>query len=153
MVYKTIADPYAGRLTLFRVYSGTLASDTGIYNASRKITERIGHLFFLEGKSQKPTDQVIPGDIAAVAKLKETTTGDTICAEKAPLVFEKLNVSPPIMTFAIEPKSRGDEEKITTALHRLLEEDPTLHFSRNEQTKEMILSGWVRSISKLPWKR
>jgi len=141
MVFKTIADPYAGRLTLFRVYSGTLSSDTSIYNASRKITERFGHIFFLEGKSQKATDQVISGDIAAVAKLKETTTGDTICLDKAPILYEKLVAPPPIMTFAIEPKSRGDEEKITTALHRLLEEDPTLHFSRNEQTKEMILSG------------
>ncbi len=141
LVFKTIADPYAGRLTLFRVYSGTLSSDTGIYNATRKTNERIGNIFFLEGKSQKPTDQVIPGDIAAFAKLKETTTGDTICQEKAAILYEKLPPPPPIMTFAIEPKSRGDEEKITTALHRLLEEDPTLHFSRNDETKEMILSG------------
>ncbi len=141
LVFKTIADPYAGRLTLFRVYSGTLSSDTGIYNATRKTNERIGNIFFLEGKSQKPTDQVIPGDIAAFAKLKETTTGDTICQEKTPILYEKLPPPPPIMTFAIEPKSRGDEEKITTALHRLLEEDPTLHFTRNDETKEMILSG------------
>ncbi len=141
LVFKTIADPYAGRLTLFRVYSGSLSSDTSIYNASRKITERFGHIFFLEGKSQKPAEQIVAGDIVAVAKLKETTTGDTFCQEKAPIIYEKMVVPPPIMTFAIEPKSRGDEEKITTALHRLLEEDPTLHFSRNEQTKEMILSG------------
>ena len=141
LVFKTIADPYAGRLTLFRVYSGTLSSDSSLYNVSRKITERFGNIFFLEGKSQKTTEQVIPGDIAAFAKLKETTTGDTICFEKAPIIYERMTASPPIMAFAMEPKSRGDEEKITTALHRLLEEDPTLHFSRNEQTKEMILSG------------
>ena len=140
-VFKTIADPYAGRLTLFRVYSGSLNADSSIYNASRKMTERFGNIFFLEGKSQKSTDQIIAGDIAAVAKLKESTTGDTFCLEKSPIIYPKMMAPPPIMTFAIEPKSRGDEEKITTALHRLLEEDPTLHFTRNEQTKEMILSG------------
>lgn len=141
MVFKTIADPYAGRLTLFRVYSGTLSADSQVYNATRKITERLGGLFFLEGKTQKATDAVIAGDIAAVAKLKETTTGDTLCTEKTPIIYEKVPPPPTIMAFAIEPKSRGDEEKITNALNRLLEEDPTMRFYRDDQTKEMILSG------------
>jgi elongation factor G len=141
LVFKTIADPYAGRLTLFRVYSGTLSSDSSFLNASRKITERTGNLFFLEGKSQKPAEAAIPGDLAAVAKLKETTTGDTICFEKAPIIFEKISPPPAIISFAIEPKSRGDEEKIVSSVNRLLEEDPSLHFRRDDQTKEMILSG------------
>ena len=141
MVFKTIADPYAGRLTLFRVYSGTLSTEGAIYNSSRKIHERFSSTFFLEGKNQKPAESLVPGDIAAVAKLKETATGDTICNEKAPIVFEKLAPLPTIMSFAIEPKSRGDEEKIVSSIHRLTEEDPTLTFHRNGQTKEMILSG------------
>ena len=94
LVFKTIADPYAGRLTLFRVYSGTLNSDSSVFNASRKITERIGNIFFLEGKTQKPVDELIPGDIAAVAKLKETATGDTLCAEKFPIIYPKVEPPP-----------------------------------------------------------
>jgi elongation factor G len=141
IVFKTIADPYAGRLTLFRVYSGKLNSDSAVYNSSKKITEKFGHIFFLEGKNQKQAEVLIPGDIAGVAKLKETVTGDTLCAEKNPIVFEKVAVPPPIMSFAVEPKSRGDEDKIASTIHRLTEEDPTIVFSRNVQTKEMILSG------------
>ena len=141
MVFKTIADPYAGRLTLFRVYSGTLSTEGSIYNASRKQSERFSNAFFLEGKNQKPAEILVPGDIAVLAKLKDTATGDTICNEKAPILFDKLEIPPPIMSFAIEPKSRGDEDKIVSSIHRLTEEDPTLNFRREEQTKEMILSG------------
>jgi elongation factor G len=141
IVFKTIADPYAGRLTLFRVYSGKLNSDSAVYNSSKKITEKFGHIFFLEGKNQKQAEVLIPGDIAGVAKLKETVTGDTLCHEKTPLIFERVAIPPPIMSFAVEPKSRGDEDKIASSIHRLTEEDPTIVFSRNVQTKEMILSG------------
>jgi elongation factor G len=141
LVFKTIADPYAGRLTLFRVFSGTVTSDSTFYNSSRKITERFGNIFFLEGKSQKPVESLVPGDIAAVAKLKETTTGDTLCTEKAAIIFEKVVPPPPIMSFAVSPKSRGDEDKIVSSINRIIEEDPTLTFRREEQTKEMILSG------------
>ncbi len=141
LVFKTIADPYAGRLTLFRVFSGTITSDSTFYNSSRKITERFGNVFFLEGKSQKPVESLVPGDIAAVAKLKETTTGDTICNEKAAIIFEKVVPPPPIMSFTVAPKSRGDEDKIVSSINRIIEEDPTLTFRREEQTKEMILSG------------
>jgi len=141
IVFKTIADPYAGKLTLFRVYSGKLDSDSSVYNSSRKVTEKFGNIFFLEGKTQKPAETVIPGDIAGVAKLKETMTGDTLCHEKAPIIYEKLEVPPTIMSFAIEPKSRGDEDKIASCMHRLAEEDPTIIFSRDTQTKEMIISG------------
>ncbi len=141
IVFKTVADPYAGRLTLFRVYSGKLNSDTPVYNSSRKITEKFGHIFFLEGKNQKNAEVLIPGDIAGVAKLKETGTGDTLCNEKNPIIFEKVAVPPPIMSYAMEPKTRGDEDKIASSIHRLTEEDPTIVFSRNIETKEMILSG------------
>ncbi|SEM32279.1 translation elongation factor 2 (EF-2/EF-G) [Syntrophus gentianae] len=140
-VFKTIADPYAGRLTLFRVYSGTLKSDTPVYNPLHKSSERFGNVFYLEGKIQKPSELLIPGDIAAVAKLKEAVTGDSLCAEKSPIVFEKVQPPPTVMSFAIEPKTRGDEEKIVSSILRLGEEDPTLTFGRNEETKEMILSG------------
>ncbi len=141
IVFKTIADPYAGRLTLFRVYSGKLSSDTPVYNSTKKITEKFGHVFFLEGKNQKPAEELIPGDIAGVAKLKDTVTGDTLCMEKAPIIFDSVEVPNPIMSFAIEPKTRGDEDKIASSIHRLTEEDPTIVFSRNVETKEMILSG------------
>jgi len=140
-VFKTIADPYAGRLTLFRVYSGRLTADLGLYNASRKTTERVGNLFYLEGKTQKPVEELIPGDIAAVAKLKETATGDTLCAEKAPILFAKVEPPPAIISFAVEAKSRGDEDKLVSSIHRLTDEDPTLVFHRDDQTREMILSG------------
>jgi elongation factor G len=141
MVFKTIADPYAGRLTIFRVFSGTLTSDGNFHNTTRKVTERTGNISFLEGKTQKTAEQLIPGDIAALSKLKDTFTGDTICAEKSPIIYDKIEIPPTIISFAIEPKSRGDEEKIVSSIHRLVEEDPTLSFHRDEQTKEMIISG------------
>lgn len=141
LVFKTIADPYAGRLTLFRVYSGAFSSDSSVFNASRKITERIGNIFFLEGKIQKPVAQLIPGDIAAIAKLKETATGDTLCAEKTPIVYPRVEPPRAIISFAVEPKTRGDEDKLVSSIHRLTDEDPTLTFHRDDQTREMILSG------------
>ncbi len=141
-VFKTIADPYAGRVTIFRVYSGTVTSDATFFNPTRKATERFGNIFFLEGKIQKPVeDALVSGDIAAVAKLKETLTGDTLCFEKAPIVLPRLAAPPAVMSFAIEPRSRGDEEKIVSSVNRLIEEDPTLTYRRDEQTREMILSG------------
>jgi elongation factor G len=141
LVFKTIADPYAGRLTLFRVYSGTLTSDQSLYNITRKTSERIGNLFFLEGKVQKTVDMLIPGDIAAIAKLKETATGDTLCAEKSPIIYAKIEPPPAIISFAVEAKTRGDEDKLVSSIHRLTDEDPTLVFHRDDQTREMILSG------------
>ena len=140
-VFKTISDPFAGRLTLFRVYSGTATSDGNFYNPTRKTTERFGNIFYLDGKSQKPAESVIPGDIAAVAKLKETFTGDTMTEEKNPIQYEKVQPIPAIISFAVQPKSKGDEEKIMSGLNRLVEEDPTLNYRRDEQTREIILSG------------
>ena len=141
MVFKTIADPYAGKLTLFRVYSGTLKADFTFYNSSQQLSEKCGAISYLEGKNQKPAESLVPGDIAALAKLKETSTGDTICDEKAPIIYEKVSTVNPVTSFAVFPKSKGDEEKIFSSLNRLIEEDATLTLRRNDETREMILSG------------
>jgi len=141
MVFKTVADPYAGKITLFRVYSGILSSDSTVYNASKGARERIGQVLWLRGKNQSPTSSVGPGDIAAVVKLKETATGDTLCDEKAPIILDPPSFPAPIISFAVEPKAKGDEEKMSSALNRLQEEDPTLQVSRDPQTKEVIISG------------
>jgi elongation factor G len=140
-VFKTIADPYAGRLSVFRVYSGTLRADSTILNTSTGAKERIGQVFYLMGKKQVPAYTLGPGEIGAVAKLKETYTGDTLSDEPKPIVFEKVKFAEPIISYAIAPKSKGDEEKVSVSLQRILEEDPTLRFQREEETKEMLLSG------------
>ncbi len=141
MVFKTINDPFAGKLSMVRVFSGTLKSDSTVYNSSRQVKEKVGSLFYIQGKKQIPTQSLGAGQIGAVAKLKETLTGDTICAENHPIVMEFAKFADPVMSYAIAPKSRGDEDKVSTGIHKLLEEDPTLKFAYDEQTKEMVLSG------------
>jgi elongation factor G len=140
-VFKTIADPFAGRLSIFRVYSGVFKADSNVLNATTGAKERIGQVFHLLGKNQIAAQAIGPGEIAVVAKLKETVTGDTLCEEHHPIVFEKVKFADPIISYAIAPKSKGDEDKVGTGLHRILEEDPTLKFQRDEETKEMLLSG------------
>lgn len=140
-VFKTIADPYAGRLSVFRVYSGTLKADSSIFNSTAGTKERIGQIFSIMGKKQIPAHIVGPGDIAVVAKLKETFTGDTLSDESKPIVFEKVKFADPIISYAIAPKSKGDEEKVSISLNKILEEDATLRFQRDEETKEILLSG------------
>jgi elongation factor G len=140
-VFKTIADPYAGKLSVFRVYSGTLKADSNILNTTRGAKERIGQVFYLMGKKQIPAQSIGPGEIGVVAKLKETCTGDTLSDEAHPIIFEKVKFADPIISYAIAPKSKGDEEKVGTSIHRVLEEDTTLKFQRDEETKEMLLSG------------
>ncbi len=140
-VFKTIADPFAGKLTLFRVYSGVLKADSTVYNSTRESKEKIGSTFYLLGKKQVPVKEAGPGEIVAVAKLKDIQTGDTISDVANPILFEPIKFSDPMISYAIEPKTRGDEEKVSTALHRMLEEDPTLRFHRDADTKEMILAG------------
>jgi elongation factor G len=141
LVFKTIADPYAGRLTLFRVYSGTLHGDTQFYNASKDLKERFGQIYFLVGKTQTGINELVPGDIACVAKLKETVTGNTVSDEKKPIVYEFVTLPRPAIAFAIEPKTKGDDDKVSQALHRLQEEDLALSVGRDPQTHEMIISG------------
>ncbi len=141
MVFKTINDPYAGKLSLMRVYSGTLSADDVVLNPNKDEKERIGHIFELEGKKQVQMELAAAGDIIAVPKLKVTATGDTLCDLKQPILYEPLVPLKPIISFAIEGKAKGDEDKIYTGLQRLMEEDPTLRTSRDEETKEMVLSG------------
>ncbi|OGP67522.1 MAG: translation elongation factor G [Deltaproteobacteria bacterium RBG_13_47_9] len=140
-IFKTIADPFAGKLNLFRVYSGTVNADSTLYNSKRDVKERIGQIYLLEGKKQKPVGFASVGDIVAVAKLKETTTGDTFCDEKKPIVFEETKLPLPVISYALTPKSKGDEDKITSSLARIHEEDPTIMVGRDEQTGEILLSG------------
>lgn len=141
MVFKTISDPYAGKISIFRVYSGQLSSDSSVYNATKETRERIGQLSLLRGKQQTPIGTVGTGDIGAVVKLKETGTGDTLCDEKSAIVIDPLPVSTPLISYAVAPKSKGDEEKLSGALSRLLDEDPSLKVGRDQQTKETIVSG------------
>jgi len=140
-VFKTIADPFAGKLNLFRVYSGSISADSVVYNSKKDVKERIGQIFLMEGKKQKPVGFATVGDIVAVAKLKETTTGDTFSDEKRPIVFEETKLPLPVISYALTPKTKGDEEKITAALARIHEEDPTMTVGRDEQTGEILLSG------------
>jgi elongation factor G len=140
-VFKTIADPHAGRISLFRVYSGVLKADSTVQNTTRDVAERMGALELLQGKNQTPVPEIQAGDLGAVAKLKETQTGDTLADKAHPIVYSALTFPEPPTTFAIEPKTRGDEDKISIALHRIMEEDPVLKLSRDAQTHEMLLSG------------
>ena len=140
-VWKTIADPFAGRLTLFRVVSGTLKSDATIFNLTKNSNERVGSLLLLQGKDQTSVSEVRAGDLCAVAKLKETQTSDTLAEKEAAVVLPPIKFAEPVLAYAIEPKNRGDEEKIGTSLHRLEEEDPTIQYSRDAQTDELLLSG------------
>ncbi|MEO5359985.1 MAG: elongation factor G [Nitrospirota bacterium] len=140
-VFKTIADPYAGRLTIFRVFSGTLRPDATLLNPTRGAKERVGQIFHLLGKKQIPVKALGPGEIGVVAKLKETLTGDTLTDEAHPVVFSTVKFAEPIISYAIEPKTKGDEEKVSTGLHRILDEDPTIKFHRDAETNEMIISG------------
>jgi elongation factor G len=140
-VFKTIIDPFVGRLSYTRVLSGTLHADAPFYNATRKSKEKGGHLFYILGKKYTQVPAATAGDIVAMGKLKDTLTGDTICDDHHPIQYPALNLARPVMSFALEPKSKADVEKVSLGLHKLVEEDPTLEFVRNPETKEMILSG------------
>jgi elongation factor G len=140
-VFKTVSDPYVGQLTIFRVYSGSIKADASFYNSTKSTTERIGHILSVFGKEQRAVTEAIAGDIVAVAKLKDTLTGDSLCAEKDKVVFDPINFPEPAISFSIKPKTRGDEDKISIALHKLTNEDQTFKTKREEQTKELIISG------------
>ncbi|MDD2852716.1 MAG: elongation factor G [Desulfuromonadaceae bacterium] len=141
LVFKTTSDPYTGKITIFRIYSGVLNSDSTIFNSTKGVEERIGQIYELEGKKQHPIKQAVAGDIVAVAKLKETVTGDTLCDPAKPIIFEPAKQLLPVISYAIEPKTKADEDKIHNALHRMIEEEPTLESHRDTQTKEFIISG------------
>jgi elongation factor G len=145
LVFKTVADPYAGKVTMFRVYSGALTSDSTVLNSTKGMKERIGQLLILRGKQQTPVESIGAGDLGAVVKLKETGTGDTLCDEKAPIKLPEISFPPPVISFAVEPKAKGDEDKMSTAFTRLREEDPTIQIKYDPQTKETVVSGMGRS--------
>jgi len=140
-VFKTIIDPFMGRLNYMRVYSGSLAADAGFLNATRSIKEKGGRLFHGVGKKYTPIEKAVAGDIVAIAKLKDTQTGDTLAGEHAVFCIPKPPLNRPLMSFALEPKSKADVEKVSLGLHKLVEEDPSLEFLRNNETHEMILSA------------
>ncbi len=139
LVFKTMADPFAGRLTIFRIYSGTLSGDT-FYNSTKDCSERFGQLYVLEGKDQRPVDSCCPGMIVAVAKLKETVTGDTLCDKSEPIVYEPLTPMPAVISYAVKAK-KGDEEKLFSSITKMLDEDLTLKLIREQQTGEVLISG------------
>jgi elongation factor G len=143
-VFKTLADPYTGRVNLFRVCRGTLRSDSHVVNVDRHQKERVGQLGQPLGKELTPTAELGAGDIGAVAKLKETRAGDVLCERQEEIAFAPLDLPAPVMAFAYEPRSKGDEEKAATAVRRLAEEDPTLDVHRDAQTGEQIIAGLTR---------
>jgi elongation factor G len=141
LVFKTMADPYVGKLTYFRVYSGAIKSDSQIYNANKSRDERIGQVYFLRGKTQEGTTEIGAGDIGAVAKLQETSTGDTLCDRSKPIMFEPIDLPAPVFSLAIHAKTKVDEDKLGPALQRLAEEDPTFHTRRESETSQTLISG------------
>ena len=140
-VWKTVADRHAGRITLFRVAAGTVKADSAIHNVTQDVPERLGSVGVRQGAIQTGVSELRAGDLGAVAKLKVTRTGDTLAAKGSPVRFTPIAFADPVLSYAIEPKSRGDEEKISGALQRLHEEDPTIHFTRDAQTRQLLLAG------------
>ena len=140
-VFRTIADPFAGRINVMKIVSGKVSADATVYNSTRDSMERLGALHVISGKTLDKVNEAQTGDIIAVVKLKDTQTGDTLSDRAKPIVFPRVEYPEAAIAFAIEPNSRNDEEKISAALHKILEEDPSLHFDRDPQTKEFILSG------------
>lgn len=141
LIFKTMADPFVGKLTIFRVFSGTIKSDSQVYNATRDISERIGQLFIIKGKTQEPVDSLSAGDLGAVAKLQNTLTGDTLCSKDDPIIYPAIEFPNAKLSLAVEPKSKGDEEKISAGLSRLMEEDLTFKVAKNKVTNELVASG------------
>ena len=140
-VFKTVIDPFAGKLSIMRVMSGKIAPDVTCYVPSRQVKEKMGHMFRLEGKKQEPVKEAAAGEIVAAAKFKDIVTGDTLCDEKAPIRYEGIAHFSPNISFALEPKSKADEDKLPQGLHRMMEEDQTIEMHRDEETRDFILSG------------
>ena len=141
LVFKTFSDPFTGKFSILRVVSGTLSSDSTAWNSRLESTGKVGHLAHLQGKQSTAVDALVAGDVGGVAKLKETATGDTLAAKERPVRVAWVELPEPAMAFAVEPVSKGDEEKIGEALSRLMDEDPTLQVSRDQDTHEYLLSG------------
>jgi Translation elongation factors (GTPases) len=140
-VWKTIADPFAGRITMFRVVSGVMKADSTVLNKTKDAPERLGHLMLMQGKTPANVPEIKAGDLGAVAKLKDTLTNDVLGDKSDQVSYSGAHFPEPVLAYAIEPKSRGDEDKISTSMHRLEEEDPSIRYSRDPQTKELLLYG------------
>jgi len=140
-VFKTLADPYVGKLTYFKVYSGVLKSDSHMFNSTKSVEERVGQVYFLKGKNQEATADVRAGDIAAVAKLSETGTGDTLCDKAKPIRYAAIEFPPSVYTVAIRAKTKADEDKLGPSLAKLADEDPTFRYRREMETGETLVSG------------
>jgi elongation factor G len=140
-VFKTLADPFSGRINYFKVKSGVLKNDATLQNFSRNIPERFQHIMLVQGKQLTEVQELHAGDIGAITKIKETVTGDTLGDKTSIIYYEPVRLPEPSITFAVEPKTRADEDKIGVAIHKIMEEDPALHFSRDPQTKEFLLAG------------
>jgi elongation factor G len=141
LVFKTLTDPHVGKLTLFRVFAGTIGGNAQVYNATREVRERVGQVALVQGKEHRGVEALGSGEIGVVLKLKETLTGDTLCAENAPIVLPRVEFPEPAISFALQPKAKGDEDKISNALARLAEEDPTLRYHYDPETKQLLISG------------
>ncbi|HHV95823.1 MAG TPA: elongation factor G [Clostridiaceae bacterium] len=141
LVFKTIADPFVGKLSLFRVYSGVIKPDTTVYNPTTEKTEKVSQVFILRGKKQIPVDKLIAGDIGVIAKMQSANTNDTLCDPAKPVVLDKIIFPEPAITMAVEPKSKGDEEKISAGLQRIQDEDPTFKVTLNTETRQTLISG------------
>jgi len=141
LVFKTIVDPFVGKISMFRVYSGSLTPDTVVYNPTSDKTEKITQLFMIRGKKYIPVEKLIAGDIGAVTKLSAVSTNDTLCSQSKPVVLKKIQFPNPVLPLAIEPKSKGDEEKISAGLQKLLDEDPTFKIEVNKETRQTLIYG------------
>jgi elongation factor G len=140
-VFKTLIDPFVGRLSYCRVLSGTVQADATVWNTSKQVREKLGHFYKVLGKRHVSVESAKAGDIVAIGKLKDTQTGDTLCQESAPICYAGIGMPKPILSFAVDAKSKAEIDKVSLGLHKLIEEDPTLEFTRNPETKEMVLSG------------
>lgn len=141
LAFKIMTDPFVGRLSFFRVYSGTLKSGSYVLNANKGVKERIGRILQMHANNRTEISEVYAGDIAAAVGLKNTTTGDTLCDEKHPVILEKMVIPEPVISIAIEPKSKGDQEKMSTALQKLAEEDPTFRAETDQESGQTVISG------------
>src|SRR5699024_1452399 len=141
LVFKTIVDPFVGKLSLFKVMSGKLTKDMSVYNPNKEQMEKLGGLFVLRGKEQIDVDEIVAGDIGATSKLQYTLTGNTLCDRDNVIKFESISYPQPTLFKSVEPKAKGDEEKIGTSLQRLTDEDPTFSLERNSETKQLLIGG------------
>jgi elongation factor G len=140
-VFKTVSDPFAGRISFFKVFSGVVKNDATVQNFTKNSSEKLAHLSIMQGKNQVPVPELRAGDIGAVAKLRDTLTGDTLGDKAAPLQYPAVKLPEPAISFAVEPKTRADEDKLSNGIHKLMEEDPMLRFYRDPQTKEFLVAG------------